>query len=98
MKQDDFVNLMGEIEDDLLEPVNELRQDSKNRKKHWIGAISLAACLAVVMASVGLFAKPWAKQEKEALMEGQIVLPQEADQAENVAARRQNAETGCISF
>ena len=42
MKKDDFVDLMGEIDDSLIQQTNAVRQKKRRR---WIGPVSLAACL-----------------------------------------------------
>jgi len=74
MKKDDFVNLMGEVEDNLLEQVDEIREEHHKTKRRWIGVTSLVACLALIFSAGWLLTKPWdetASQEKEALLSEQ---------------------------
>lgn len=60
MKKDDFVDLMGEIDDSLIQQTNAVRQKKRRR---WIGPVSLAACLILVIGAVGLLSGPQAKEE-----------------------------------
>ena len=61
MKKDDFVDIMGEIENDLIKEVDEKRLENKKHRKRMVW-FSAAACLAVVLATVTFIAKPWKNQ------------------------------------
>ncbi|MBP3479639.1 MAG: DUF3160 domain-containing protein [Oscillospiraceae bacterium] len=74
MKKDDFVDLMGEVDDALIEQVDEVREEHKKNKRRWIGVTSLVACLALILSAGWLLTKPWdktASQENEALLSEQ---------------------------
>ena len=74
MKKDDFVDLMGAVDDALIEQVDEVREEHKKNKRRWIGVTSLVACLALILSAGWLLTKPWdktASQEKEALLSEQ---------------------------
>ena len=61
MKKDDFVDIMGEIENDLIKEVDEKRLENKKHRKRMVW-FSAAACLAVALATVTFIAKPWKNQ------------------------------------
>ena len=74
MKKDDFVDLMGAVDDALIEQVDEVREEHKKNKRRWIGVTSLVACLALILSAGWLLTKPWdktASQENEALLSEQ---------------------------
>jgi len=74
MKKDDFVDLMGEVDDHLIEQVDIIREERHKNKRRWIGVTSLVACLALLLSAGWLLTKPWdktASQEKEAMLSEQ---------------------------
>lgn len=71
MKKDDFVDLMGEVDEKLVQQVDMIRNERHKNKRRWIGVTSLAACLALVFSVSWLLTKSWGEttgQEKETLL------------------------------
>ena len=64
MKKEDFVDIMGEIDDDLVEQVDELRQGQKRPGSAWIRFAAIAACFLLVIVAAGLLLRPWTAQNQ----------------------------------
>jgi len=51
MKTDDLIDVMGELDDELIAPVDQCRQ--KKRGKTWLRTVAFAACLALILGLAG---------------------------------------------
>lgn len=58
MKKDDLIDSMGQIDDDLVQAVDALRQKKKKNRRTAI--LAAAACLVLVAVGAGIFSGLWA--------------------------------------
>lgn len=79
MRKDDFIDLMGQLDDNLVQPVDALRHKRANRTRQWRRAAVAAACLAVTFAAAALLAKPWTAQTDNASLANQSEAPATQD-------------------
>ena len=48
MKNEDFLDLVGKIDDEFIEKANQLRK-KKNKKSVWMKAVAIAACICLIV-------------------------------------------------
>ena len=97
MKKDDFVDLMGGIDDNIINEVDAKRQKNKKQRKRMF-VTGIAACLALMFVAAAFMMKPWNKQNEEEVP----LLQSDSEQEQNKTNSKENgsdyAEVKLASF
>ena len=97
MKKDDFVDLMGGIDDNIINEVDGKRQKNKKQRKRMF-VTGIAACLALMFVAAAFVMKPWNKQNEEEVP----LLQADSEQEQNKTNSKENgsdyAEAKLASF
>ena len=97
MKKDDFVDLMGGIDDNIINEVDAKRQKNKKQRKRMF-VTGIAACLALMFVAAAFVMRPWNKQKEEEIP----LLQADSEQEQNKTNSKENgsdyAEAKLASF
>ena len=97
MKKDDFVDLMGGIDDNIINEVDAKRQKKKKQRKRMF-VTGIAACLALMFVAAAFMMKPWNEQNEEEVP----LLQADSEQEQNKTNSKENgsdyAEAKLASF
>ena len=97
MKKDDFVDLMGGIDDNIINEVDAKRQKNKKQRKRMF-VTGIAACVALMFVAAAFMMKPWNKQNEEEVP----LLQSDSEQEQNKTNSKENgsdyAEVKLASF
>lgn len=92
MKKDDFVDLMGQVDDTMVEKVGKQRGNKKVIRYIWLSA---AACAAVILAVAGLLQVQKQEQNQNVSLLTPVVQPA---QTEEKAEKAETTETNTQAF
>ena len=97
MKKDDFVDLLGGIDDNIVNEVDAKRQKNKKQRERMF-VTGIAACLALMFVAAAFVMKPWNKQKEEEIP----LLQADSEQEQNKTNSNENgsdyAEAKLASF